>query len=238
LEKSDLRYALHLPAVAATAILAVACGATREVTAPTATLPVESSSAVKTLQVAPSRVACTGVAPQMCLQVRESADAAWSLLYEEIAGFAYVPGYLYEIRIKEETVANPPADASAIRRTLVAIVSKTAVSALVGPTWRLVTLEGRDVVAGTHVTAAFDDEGRVSGSAGCNRYFGPATVTGEQVAVGVLASTRMFCGADGVMAQEDAYFAALGKAKAYRIVDGELRLGPEAGAVTLVYRAE
>ena len=233
-----MRYALHLPAVAVTAILAVACGATREVAAPTGTLPAESGSTVKTLQVAPSRVACTGVAPQMCLQVRESADAAWTLLYEEIAGFDYVPGYLYEIRIKEEAVANPPADGSSIRRTLVAILSKTAAPTLVGPTWRLVTLEGRAVVAGTQVTAAFDNEKRISGSAGCNRYTGGATVTGEQLAVGALASTRMFCGAEGVMPQEDAYFAALGKAKTYRIVDGELRLGPVAGVVTLVYRAE
>jgi len=233
-----LRYALHLPAVAVTAILAVACGATREVAAPTGTLPAESGSTVKTLQVAPSRVACTGVAPQMCLQVRESAGAAWSLLYEEIAGFDYVPGYLYEIRIKEEAVANPPADASAIRRTLVAILSKTAAPTLVGPTWRLVTLEGRAVVAGTQVTAAFDNEQRISGSAGCNRYTGAATVTGEQLAVGALASTRMFCGAECVMPQEDAYFAALGKARTYRIVDGELRLGPAAGVVTLVYKAE
>jgi heat shock protein HslJ len=238
LENSNLRYALHLPAVAVTAFLAVACGATRELAAPTATLPAESGSTVKTLQVAPSRIACTGVAPQMCLQVRETADAAWSLLYEEIAGFDYVPGYLYEIRIKEEAVANPPADASAIRRTLVAILSKTAAPTLVGPTWRLVTLEGRAVVAGTQVTAAFDNEKRISGSAGCNRYTGGATVTGEQLAVGALASTRMFCGAEGVMPQEDAYFAALGKAKTYRIVDGELRLGPAAGVVTLVYEAE
>lgn len=233
-----MRYALHLSAVAVTAILAVACGATREVAAPTGALPAESGSTVKTLQVAPSRVACTGVAPQMCLQVRESAGAAWSLLYEEIAGFDYVPGYLYEIRIKEEAVANPPADASSIRRTLVAILSKTAAPTLVGPTWRLVTLEGRAVVAGTQVTAAFDNEKRIAGSAGCNRYTGGAVVTGDHLAVGTLASTRMFCGAEGVMPQEDAYFAALGKAKTYRIVDGELRLGPAAGSVTLVYKAE
>jgi heat shock protein HslJ len=233
-----LRYALHLPAVAVTAILAAGCGATGEIAAPTATLPGDSGSALRTLQVAPARVACTGVAPQQCLQVRESADAAWSLLYEEIAGFDYVPGYLYEIRIKEEAVANPPADGSAIRRTLVAILSKTVAPALVGPTWRLVTLEGRDIVAGTHVTATFDDKSRVSGSGGCNRYFGGATVAGDELSVGRLGSTMMYCGAEGVMPQEQAYYAALEKAKTYRIVDGELRLGPHPGVVTLVYRTE
>ena len=53
--------------------------------------------------------------PSSCLQVRESSDAAWTLLYEEIAGFEYEPGYLYEIRVKEEAVVNPPADG--IRRS-------------------------------------------------------------------------------------------------------------------------
>src|SRR5262245_55387180 len=83
------------------------------------------------------RVECTGVAEQLCLQVRETSEAAWTNLHDAIVGFDYEPGYVYEIRIKEEAVANPPADASSIRRTLVSILSKTPVSAsLTGPTWR------------------------------------------------------------------------------------------------------
>ena len=63
---------------------------------------------IKTLQVAPSRAVCTGVGPQLCLQVRETSSAPWTNLYGEIVGFNYEPGFLYEIRIKEEPVANPP----------------------------------------------------------------------------------------------------------------------------------
>jgi hypothetical protein len=79
---------------------------------------------IKTLQVAPSRAVCTGVGPQLCLQVRETASAPWTNLYGEIVGFDYQPGFLYEIRIKEEIVANPPADGSSIRRTLIAVLRK------------------------------------------------------------------------------------------------------------------
>lgn len=232
-----MRNALFSTAVAATAFLA-ACGTTRDVAGPEETPAASASAVLKTLQVAPSRVECTGVAPQLCLQVRESAGAPWTLLYEAIDGFDYEPGYLYEIRIKEEAVAHPPADGSAIRRSLVAILSRTSVPALGGRTWRLVTLEGRDALPGVRVTADFGDDSRVSGSGGCNRYFGSAVVSGEQISVGLLGSTRMFCGPEGVMDQEAAYLAALEKAKVSRVVDGRLRLGPAAGAVTLVYEAE
>ena len=193
----------------------------------------------RTLQVAPTRVECVGVGPMTCLQVRETADAPWTLMYAEIVGFDYEPGYHYAIRIKEEVVADPPADASALRRTLVAVLSRTpAVLPLVGPTWRLITLRGRDVVPGTRVTAVFAPDDRVSGTAGCNRYFGSAAVAAESVEMGAIGATRMACSAEGVMAQEDAYLAALGGARAFRIQGAELRLGPSPGVVTLVFRSE
>jgi hypothetical protein len=83
------------------------------------------ATVIKTLQVAPARVVCTGAGPQLCLQVRETSSAPWTNLYGEIVGFNYEPGFLYEIRIKEETVANPPADGSSVLRTLIQILSKT-----------------------------------------------------------------------------------------------------------------
>jgi heat shock protein HslJ len=236
-----LKNAARFAALAAAVLLTTACGASREAAGPTTDTPAATAAAVvRTLQVAPSRVECTGVGPQMCLQVRESAEGSWTRLYDAIVGFEYEPGYLYEIRIREEAVANPPADGSSIRRTLVSILSKTpAPPSLVGPTWRLVTLEGRPVLTGTRVTAVFADDDRVAGSGGCNRYFGGAQAAGETLTVGRLGTTLMYCGADDtVMRQEAAYYAALETAKAYRIVGAELQLAPAPGAVTLSYRAE
>jgi heat shock protein HslJ len=45
----------------------------------------------------------------------------------------------------------------------------------------------------------------------------------------------MACGRDGVMEQEMAYLASLQAATSYTIQGGELRLGPSAGEVTLVF---
>src|SRR5262245_56702964 len=38
---------------------------------------------------------------------------------------------------------------------------------LMGPTWRLLTIEGREVLPGARVTAVFATDDLVSGSAGC-----------------------------------------------------------------------
>ena len=84
------------------------------------------SGTEKTLYVAPERRPCTGVAPMECLQVRESADRPWQYFYSEIEGFTFEPGYRYELRVREEKVANPPADGSSLRWTLVKVVSKQA----------------------------------------------------------------------------------------------------------------
>lgn len=123
-----------------------------------------------------------------------------------------------------------------------AIATGSSVSAsnpLEGKTWRLTSIEGQPALAGVHVTAVFaGDEDRVAGSAGCNQYFGRAVVEGDRIDVDGLGSTRMFCTADGVMPQEAAYLAALDKATTYRVADGQLRLGPASGAVTLVFAAE
>ena len=171
------------------------CGNKLESLLSSPTSPATAAAVVKTLQVAASRVPCTGVAQQLCLQVRESSSAPWTLLYDAIVGFDYEPGFLYEIRVKVEAVANAPADASSLRRTLVALLSKTRVDpALVGPTWRLTALNGSPALDDVRVTAVFGDDGRVTGSAGCNRYFGGARADGAQITVGVLASTRMHCG--------------------------------------------
>jgi heat shock protein HslJ len=111
-------------------------------------------------------------------------------------------------------------------------------TSLIGPTWRLATIDGREAVPGVRVTATFAEDDRVSGTAGCNRYFGRAAAAGSRLDVGRLATTMMYCGAEGVMPQEQAYLAALEKAKSYRIAGSELRVGPSAAAPTLVFFRE
>jgi heat shock protein HslJ len=112
--------------------------------------------------------------------------------------------------------------------------SAAAVS-LVGPDWSLTTLGGKSVLDGTKLTAAFSSEDAVSGSAGCNSFFGRARVEAGRLSVGPLGSTMMACGRDGVMEQEMLYLASLQAATSYTIQGDELRLGPSAAEVTLVF---
>lgn len=119
---------------------------------------------------------------------------------------------------------------------LVAPTEVTSPSALVGPTWRLTSLNGQSVLQGTTVTAEFSSEARVAGGASCNRYMGSARAEADgKLAVGPLASTLMACSPQGVMDQETRYLATLQAATRFTTSGDELRLGPSGGATTLVF---
>lgn len=91
-------------------------------------------------------------------------------------------------------------------------------------------------IADTELTASFS-EGRVAGSAGCNRYTGSYETSLDTIVIGPAATTRMACPEpEGVMEQESAFLAALASAATWRR-DGsrlELRTADDAIAVTMV----
>lgn len=90
-----------------------------------------------------------------------------------------------------------------------------------GRTWVLTELGGQPPLAGTMIDMSLDGDG-VSGTAGCNRYFGPASFSGGEISIGPdLASTRMAC-EEEVMGQESAFLAALAAAQGYEIAGDEL----------------
>jgi len=74
-----------------------------------------------------------------------------------------------------------------------------------GTRWELLFLRKTQVLPGTSVTAAFE-QGRVSGSAGCNTYSTSYQASGEHAgsfAINDLTYTKIACSAPaGIMAQE------------------------------------
>lgn len=92
----------------------------------------------------------------------------------------------------------------------------------------------KPVIEGTRITATFDSaEGQVSGSAGCNSYFGGYQIN-DKLSIPVLASTEMYClDPEGVMEQESEYLKMLQTAGSYRIQDGKLQI--DCGNQILVY---
>jgi heat shock protein HslJ len=91
---------------------------------------------------------------------------------------------------------------------------------------------------GAEVFAVFGDDGRVSGSGGCNQFTGPYTVEGDALAIGPLAATLRACLApEGVGEQEAACFAALGRVATWSVREGRLRLRAADGALEVELRA-
>ena len=92
-------------------------------------------------------------------------------------------------------------------------------------TWRLVgMIDDSDafipVLGDVVITALFDDQDRVSGSSGCNRYTGPAMLAEDVLSIGAVAGTRMMCSDSQVMAQESRYLGLLARVASYRISAG------------------
>jgi heat shock protein HslJ len=93
------------------------------------------------------------------------------------------------------------------------------------------------VIAGTKLTMVFGDDGRLSGSAGCNDYSAPFTADGAGMRIGPPAATRKACAQpEGVMAQEAAFLAALPAAATQRREADRLELRSADGALVATAR--
>lgn len=87
--------------------------------------PAATASRERIVQIAGQRAPCTGVAQQLCLQVRTQPGAPWELHYGDIAGFDWKVGVEYVLRVRETTVAQPPADGSTRRWTLIEVLDSS-----------------------------------------------------------------------------------------------------------------
>ena len=104
-----------------------------------------------------------------------------------------------------------------------------------GTQWVLVALEGEPPLTGTAPSAEFSAD-QISGSTGCNHYFGPYTVSGSDITVGDVARTEIGCtDPAGVMDQEEAFLAALASAASYRLSGARLELLDATGGVILAF---
>lgn len=75
------------------------------------------------LWIGPDLVDCIGEAEQKCMQVADSEDGEYLNFFDQIEGFTFVEGTSYVVDVVIEEVADPPADGSSLKYTLVEIVS-------------------------------------------------------------------------------------------------------------------
>ena len=96
----------------------------------------------------------------------------------------------------------------------------------------------KTVLDGTEITATFDSaRKRVSGSAGCNSYFGDYQIGDNKLTFLVIGHTEMYClEPEGVMEQETQYLRLLSAAESYEIIDGKLQI--VAGSQLLIFNAK
>jgi heat shock protein HslJ len=89
------------------------------------------------------------------------------------------------------------------------------------------------VIEGTEITTSFDSTTHeVSGSAGCNSYFGDYEVDNHQLSITALAYTEMAClEPEGVMDQEYQYLQSLGLVESYEMKDSRLHITCSDGSV-------
>ncbi len=115
-----------------------------------------------------------------------------------------------------------------------------AADPLNGTSWTLTSLLTEagttNVLSNTTITATFIN-GNVTGSSGCNRYFGHYELTDQRnVTFTSLGSTVMYCETPGVMDQETTYVALLQNTTTYAVSADTLSLLNGAGQVQLTFR--
>jgi heat shock protein HslJ len=81
-----------------------------------------------------------------------------------------------------------------------------------------------EVSGETEITLNFDDKGRAFGSGGCNEYSTSYTVEGDSLTFETVERTERACLDEGVMSEEQAFFAALESATGYTLMDETLTL--------------
>ena len=79
------------------------------------------------------------------------------------------------------------------------------------------------------------DDGKVSGHAGCNGYFGSVIIDTAAMSFGNLGSTKIAC-PEPAMGQEDRLLRALDGTRGYRLEDASLLLLDGAGSTLVRFR--
>lgn len=125
-----------------------------------------------------------------------------------------------------------PASLAALGIALVLPDARAAQQApvvLIG-SWQATEIGGSAVSGSANSDLTIEREGKVHGSAGCNRLMGGLKGDREKVSFGPLATTKKLC-PEEVMKQEQAFLQALGATRAYVANKVSLELMDDHGKV-------
>ena len=145
---------------------------------------------------------------------------------------------LPEIVVEEIVIERPTATAVSPTEALPTelLPTETPFTDLNGTSWDIIAYGAPDrpaaVLPDTQPTAEFLD-GQVSGTTGCNQYFGSFAQSADALTTGAIASTRRAC-AEAVGQQEAEILAGWDTAVAYELNEDTLIVHHETGVLVLV----
>jgi heat shock protein HslJ len=197
-----------------------------------------------TIFVGPQLMDCDG-AGQKCLAIRAEGEGRYLPHNGNIAGFDYVEGFQYELKVQAQPVANPEPGAPAIQYTLIEVVRREQVQTAPTPGavakgnplektgWQLRAIESAGVetpaLDSVAVTLLFGEGSAVGGSSGCNTYVGSYSVDGGAITFSRVVMTLKACADPAVMTQEQTYLRALQAAETIAVFEGQLVLTFDGG---------
>ncbi|WP_119387950.1 YbaY family lipoprotein [Taklimakanibacter lacteus] len=82
--------------------------------------------------------------------------------------------------------------------------------------WLAEDIRGGGVIDRLQTVLEIAEDGKITGSGGCNRFTGRATIAGENFTIGPVASTNMAC-SPAIMDQEQKFFAALREVRTWKV---------------------
>lgn len=184
--------------------------------------------------VADTKGDCYGVAKGLCLQVKEKPDEPYALFYSGIEGFSYEEGYHYKLEVMRVKRERPPADGSAYNYYLINIISKersknytlknTPIPDMRSLSLVRISKSGKMEMVDNNAipSISFDKKnGRISGKAGCNRYFGKVSFDQHRISISGVGSTQMAC---SDMEIESLYLKHLTAVNRYQLSGNNLQL--------------
>ncbi len=121
-------------------------------------------------------------------------------------------------------------------------VVPAAPESLTGTTWILDSYHENEavvsVITGTEISLSLDKDGKISGLAGCNNYFGAYETDGAALSFKQVGATLIYCDdPEGLMAQETTYLSLLETAASYGITGDKLSVLDASGAIILTFTA-
>ncbi len=102
-------------------------------------------------------------------------------------------------------------------------VEPTMSELLTGSNWLAEDIAGRGVMDKLQSTLMFQADDRVSGTGGCNRFFGEVSIVADDITIGPLGGTRMAC-EPAIMEQEQRFLETLERASVVRLDEKQKQL--------------